>query len=170
MTMQASSLPPREQIAATLNHLDHVLPGQAPLHHFVHHNTLHGFQHLPFGQALAEFEALTGIHCYMPEEQSRNLYRLGRIDEIDLAAAFAQCPDLEPEHPVCALQDRTITRQTIYRIALLFNLQALSVSQLNWQLEELAALDKIQSDVPEPIRLQLLASGPNIVRRLWENI
>lgn len=170
MTMHDSSLPPREQIASTLNHLDHVLPGQAPILDFVHHNTLHGFQHLPFDQALAEFEALTGIHGYLPEDQNRNFYRQGRIDENDLAAAFAQSPDLQPEQRVCAVQNKIVTRQDIYRIALLFDLQAVSVSQLNWRIEELAALDKVQTDVPEPVRQQLLASGANVVRRLWESI
>ncbi|MFZ2406612.1 MAG: DUF2309 domain-containing protein [Methylobacter sp.] len=165
--MQESSLNLRERIATALNHLDHVLPGQAPILDFVHHNTLHGFQHLPFDEALAEFEALTGIGCYLPEARNRDFYRQGRIDEDDLAAAFAQYPSLQAEQIVCALKDKAVTRQAIYRIALLFDLQAVSVSQLNWQIEELAALDKVQGDVPEPVRQQLPAGG---VRHLWENI
>ncbi len=160
----------REQIITALNHLDHVLPGQAPILDFVHHNTLHGFQHRSFDEALAEFEALTGIFCYLPEQQNRDFYRQGRIDEDDLSAVFAQCPDLLAEQIVCALNDKRITRQDIYRIALLFELQPVSVSQLNWQIEELAALDVAQADVPELICQNLLTSDSNAIRSLWTSI
>ncbi|MDO9424410.1 MAG: DUF2309 domain-containing protein [Methylobacter sp.] len=168
--MQETPLLLREQITAALNHLDHVLPGQAPILDFVHHNTLHGFQHLPFDRALAEFEALTGIGGYAPETQNRDFYRQGRIGDGDLSAAFAQCPNLQAEQSVCRLKDKTITRQAIYRIALLFDLQAVSVSQLNWHIEELGALDTVQADVPESVRQQLLAADGNVIRPLWENI
>ncbi len=165
--MEESPLKLRERITTALNHLDCVLPGQPPILGFVHHNTLHGFQHLPFDQALAEFEALTGISGYIPETKSRDFYRQGRINDGDLSAAFAQCPDLQIEQLVCKLKDSTITRHAVYRIALLFDLQAVSVSQLNWQIEELAALTAVQADVPESVRRQLPAGA---IRPLWESI
>ncbi len=163
----------REQIIAALNHLDHVLPGQAPIHDFVHHNTLHGFQHLPFEQALAAFEDLTGIYAYLPEAQNRDIYRQGRINDLDLDAALAQYPSLQAEQIVCTLKDRIITRKDLYKIALLFDLQGLNVSQLNWHTQELGALDKIQADVPESVRRQLFADDThqgNVIKQLWESI
>ncbi|SCY02736.1 DUF2309 domain-containing protein [Nitrosospira sp. Nsp13] len=168
---QASS--PRERITAALNHLDHVLPGQAPILNFVHHNTLHGFQHLPFEDALAAFEALTGIRGYLPETQSRAFYWQGRIDDSDILAALAHDPRLEADTIICTVKDKTIRRKDLYRIALLFDLQSLSVSQLNWQIEELQALDTVQTDVPEEAREQLLADSAhsdNIITQLWESI
>ncbi|MEY3289771.1 MAG: hypothetical protein RLZZ419_2013 [Pseudomonadota bacterium] len=174
--MQESSLiftNRREQIISALNHLDHILPGQAPILDFVHHNTLHGFQHLPFEAALAEFSLLTGISAYLPETQSRLFYQQGRINDSDLNATLAKCPNLKTEQTVCTLSNRVITRNDLYRIALLFNLTGITVSQLNWQIEELGALNTVQIDVPQPIRSQLFAGDTRqgtIIKELWESI
>lgn len=173
MQAKPEFLDKREQVTAILDHLDHVLPGQAPILDFVHHNTLHGYQHLPFEEALAESEKMTGIKGYLPEEQSRSFYWQGRINDQDISAVLAHDPKLRAEEIVYQSDDLTIQRKDIYRIALLYDLQALTVSQLNWQIEEMGALNVLQADVAEPARRRLMNSGVDqgsVVRQLWESI
>lgn len=168
------SLDKRGQIIAALNHLDHVLPGQGPIHEFVHHNTIHGFQHLPFEKALAEVEELTGIYGYLPESQNRNLFQQGRINNDDLLAALAHDPELHADQVIYQSSGLNITRKDIYRVALLYELDAITISQLKWQIEELNALNKFQTDIPSQIRNQILGDDAtketNVIQSLWESI
>lgn len=163
----------REQIIAAVNLLDHILPGQAPILDFVHHNTLHGFQHLPFEEALATYEELTGISGYLPESQNRAFYQQGRITHENLSKAIAKHADLLGEEVICSIQEATIRRKDIYTIALLFDLEGITISQLNWQIEEFNALNKTQADIPETARKQLFAKNAHqatVIKELWQSI
>lgn len=62
-----------------LHHLKHFLPAQAPLMDFVHHNTLHAFQELPFHRALQRANELLGYQVYLTLEEFRNMYTQNRI-------------------------------------------------------------------------------------------
>lgn len=132
----------RHGIVEAIRHLDHVLPGQAPIHDFVHHNTLHGFEHLPFEQALAEFSALTGIDCYWPAARFRDLYRQGRIDDDDIDSILERQFQLSARPPVCRVGDKCVTALQLYRLGLLGNLSVISPAQWHWQVDELGVLQQ----------------------------
>ncbi len=141
----------RQIIQDALHHLDHVLPGQAPIHDFVHHNTLHGFQHLPFEQALREFSSLTGIGCYLPAAQFRALYAEGRIDDDDLNTVLEKQFPGAGETPLSEINGLSITRLQLYRLALLCDLPVPSPAQLDWQIHEAAVLERAEAGA-EPAR------------------
>ncbi|MFZ1861944.1 MAG: putative inorganic carbon transporter subunit DabA, partial [Candidatus Competibacter sp.] len=152
-------LTPRHIVEHAIAHLDHVLPAQAPILNFVHHNTLHGYQHLPFEEALAAAEALTGIHPYLPDTAFRKLFRADRIVAADLDAVFARRPELEIDRVLARTGDRAIHRGEVLRIALVYGVEPLALSELIWRIEELQATRQFAEDVPEPARQRLLASA-----------
>jgi uncharacterized protein YbcC (UPF0753/DUF2309 family) len=165
----------RQQIREVIRHLEHLLPGQAPIKGFVHHNTLHGFEHLPFSEALAEANRITGHYGYLSPEQFRALFASGRIDRNDLEQALIETPGLEPDQ---VLLDGAppLTRGHVYRVALLHALPGLTPCQLSWQMEEMGALSRLQEDLPGPVRQRLLAAAaaegrqdePAAVADLWD--
>ena len=86
-----------KDVLERLSHrLERVLPAQAPIQDFVHHNTLHGFQRLPFREAVAAAEAVNGIHGFLPLPRFREQFRAGRIDLSDINEALDETPELAP--------------------------------------------------------------------------
>lgn len=64
-----------------LHKLSHYLPAQNPLKDFVHHNTLHAFQHLPFHEALQKATNVFGYKTYLSIEDFREKYLSGKISK-----------------------------------------------------------------------------------------
>jgi uncharacterized protein len=157
----------RELILSALAHINHVLPAQAPIQDFVHHNTLHGYQHLSFEQALADNYALTGIYGYLPEARYRQFYAQGRVNQHDIATALANNPVLQVEKTVFTAGGKDIKHHDIFSVALLVDLSPINVSQFIWQVEELNALTSVQADVPASIAHSYTAHN---IRALWEAI
>jgi uncharacterized protein YbcC (UPF0753/DUF2309 family) len=165
----------RTLLRQVIAHLEHLLPAQAAIKDFVHHNTLHGFQQLPFPQALAAAHEVTGAFGYLPEEQFRACYRDGRISRNDLVEVLAADPDLDAGEDFLEASGRLLKCRDILLAALLHPLKTITSCQLNWQIEELDALAAFQPDVDAPSRTRLLNAArehgqldePAAITDLW---
>jgi uncharacterized protein YbcC (UPF0753/DUF2309 family) len=80
-----------------IHELKHFLPAQAPLMDFVHHNTLHAFQKLPFHEALETAHVKLGYQVYFPLETFRALHQNGRISDEIIDRTIAQKKGKEQE-------------------------------------------------------------------------
>jgi len=122
---------------------------------FVHHNTLHGLQHQPFEQAVAEGERLLGGRGYEPVERGRARYQAGRITDADLEAAFAARAEFGPAEVLGTVGGRTVTDAEIRRLHLLYGASAVPAAVLR------AAMSgghpgRVAAEVPTSARERLL--------------
>lgn len=145
------------KLQAALSHAGHYLPAQAPLEVFVHHNTLHAFQHLPFHAALAEASRKLGARCYLPEEAYRAAFEKGRITEADVRAALTRMgPALEAqEQTQRAFENWPAQLPPLAELCLLIQLKGLretSPAGLSWLITEMAADRRFRPDLPPAVR------------------
>lgn len=157
---------PRQRLEQAIAELDHLLPGQAPILNFVHHNTLHGYQHLPMPEALEEAEKLTGIRGFLPEADYRRFFQQGRILAEDLDAVLTDALGAEAETVTAQAGERRVPRREIGRIALLCELEPLAESQLDWRIHQQGALARWQPGAEA--HYVDSGAGPAAVRALWD--
>src|SRR5262245_4530833 len=96
-----------DRLRTAVEDASHLLPKQGPIGVFVHHTTLHAFQHLGFEQAVLEAAQLFGAEPYMSEAAYRAELARGRIQFADIDAVL----DSEPE----ALVFPRLTRGSLRR-------------------------------------------------------
>jgi len=167
----------REQLLEAIAHLEHVLPGQAPIRDFVHHNTLHGLQHLDFTEAIAESFRVTGANGFLPHEKYREFYKAGRIDDVDIDHVLDEDESLSSDEVIASIGGRELTRKEVYRSGLLYDFKPLTRSQLHWLIEEKNVLCRFQSDIDDRQRKQLieaagkhgLSSEAEVIDELWNS-
>lgn len=64
-----------------LHGLKHYLPSQQALKDFIHHNSLHAFQHMKFYDAIFKASKIFGFQVSLQLPEFRQLYKTGRIRE-----------------------------------------------------------------------------------------
>src|SRR5437588_8481782 len=72
-------LAPEARLKHAIDHAGHLLPAQGPITVFIHHNTLHAFEELPFTAAVEKGARVFGCQPYLSEDRYRAELSRGRI-------------------------------------------------------------------------------------------
>jgi len=151
-----------------LGHLEHYLPAQKPLEAFVHHNTLHSFEHLPFNEAVETAAKLFGAEPYMTEEAFREAWQNGRILERDLDTVLEQHVADEEIH----LAGQSLPLREVVRAWMLGMPEEDGGTTLQWRLEETDEIMEYPSWLPRHAFERLSGAGPAHVQQpaLWQAV
>ncbi len=156
----ATTTDPRESLRRALAEAAHLLPAQGPIQVFVHHNTLHALQHLPFHDAIAQACSELETHGYLTEAEYRAEHAKGRITDEDLIAALEE--QVESDGDLARIGP--LGQRDIQLIALRHPLEVQSEAGLAWQLEERRALERMRADVPPDARVTFLERSTKWLR------
>jgi uncharacterized protein len=83
--------------AHVIHELKHYLPSQQALKDFIHHNSLHAFQHTKFFDAIFKASKIFGFQVHLQLPEYRALYKSGRIREDILQQLIAGKPGTAAE-------------------------------------------------------------------------
>ncbi|MBT9588724.1 DUF2309 domain-containing protein [bacterium] len=138
-----------QKIQISVDQASKVLPAQGPLGVFVHHNTLHSYEGLPFEEAVVQASKLLKCQPFMPEAWYRDEYRRGRIVDLDLQTIVAE-RTIEGVHFAKPNGLREL------RLALLrYPLHQVDGAALRWHLNETGALWRFRQEIDVRLRQRM---------------
>jgi uncharacterized protein YbcC (UPF0753/DUF2309 family) len=153
---EASSTPDRRE--SGLSHLEHViehaahlLPAQGPITVFIHHNTLHALEDLPFDEAVKKGSRVFGCQPYLPEDQYRQHLARGRIRPEDISSVLLE--DLGNAGDV--LIGMFGTRYHLRLAMLEHPPRQAPDAELRWFVAQTDALRRFQEGVPADVRQRM---------------
>jgi uncharacterized protein YbcC (UPF0753/DUF2309 family) len=155
-----------ERLVSMVNALAQLLPAQGPLTVFVHHNTLHALEHLPFADAVREAQVLYGARAYMDQATFLAHYRTGRIRERDLKRALDLSLFDSSRQPLCL----GLSERKVRELAVRHHVQHLPAAEVAYQIDEGDALREPREDAPSLFTRALgdPEQWPRQLRALWK--
>jgi uncharacterized protein YbcC (UPF0753/DUF2309 family) len=136
-----------------IDHAAHLLPAQGPITVFIHHNTLHAFEDLPFSEAVAKASKVFGCEPYLKEDRYRAELGRGRIRFNELEEVLRE--DLQ-ERADEQITPR-FTRFQLRRTMLCNQILGGATEQLLWFVAETDALRKLRKEISESERSQIIS-------------
>ncbi|MEB2286186.1 MAG: DUF2309 domain-containing protein [Myxococcales bacterium] len=169
----AAAVEPPHSLARVVDSLAHLLPAQGPISIFIHHNTLHAYEDLPFETAVETAAAELGREPYLSEARYRDKLASGRIRARDVAELIDEQLGVRAAEQVAG-----VPRGDLWRAIALHGVPSASGRELAWVLAETDALTRFRADVPASARSAFAdlrdSSDPEgergecrNVRRLW---
>ena len=152
---------PDHPLMRMIDRLAHLLPAQGPISIFIHHNTLHAFEHLPFEEAVEHAAIRLGREPYLAESRYRDKLASGRIRPKDVEALLVEQLGASAAEDVAGVGSRL----DLWRAVVLHGIPAAAGRELSWILEETEALARFRTDVPASAR-----SASTAVRELNDRV
>lgn len=142
-----------EHIAHALEHAAHYLPAQSPISLFVHHNTLHAFQHMPFHQAVLKAGELLNANAYVSTTRFRQLMAQGKFEDQDIEQVLDDYNAITPEPSTAPYHELEIDDRALRYCWLTRNIEPTTPQALDWQLHEQHLLDRLPEDTLNAARI-----------------
>jgi uncharacterized protein YbcC (UPF0753/DUF2309 family) len=169
--MRTEISPPDHCLMRTIDRLARLLPAQGPISIFIHHNTLHAFEHLPFEEAVEHAAVRLGREPYLAEPRYRDKLASGRIRPKDVEALLVEALGATANEDVAGVGSRL----DLWRAVVLHGIPAVAGRELSWIVEETDALARFRTDLPAsaraavaPVReLNDRTAERQAVSRLW---
>jgi uncharacterized protein YbcC (UPF0753/DUF2309 family) len=152
---------PDDFLTRVIDQLAHLLPAQGPISIFIHHNTLHAFEHMPFEEAVEHAAEQLGCEPFLSESRYRDKLASGRILAKDVEALIDHQLGTAGSSEVAGAG----SRRDLWRAVVLHGIPAAKGHELAWILEETEALSRFRTDVPANAR-----STATVVRELDERL
>jgi uncharacterized protein YbcC (UPF0753/DUF2309 family) len=163
---------PAHPLTRVIDQLAPLLPAQGPISIFIHHNTLHAFEHLPFEEAVEHAAMRLGREPFLAESRYRDKLASGRIRPRDVEALLREQLGASASEDVAGVGSRL----EIWRSVVLHGIPDATGRELSWILEETEALSRFRTDVPASARSAWVAlrelndrvdDEREAVHRLW---
>lgn len=132
----------------SIEHAAHLLPAQGPIKVFVHHNTLHSMEDLPFDRAVLEGAKTFGCQPYLSENRYREFLQRGRIRPDDLQAIVRRDLGDQGSTKVVGLS----SRHDIRMMMLEHPLRSAPTAELRWLVAETDALNRFRPEASSAAR------------------
>lgn len=152
---------PSRLLRHAIDQAAHLLPAQGPITVFIHHNTLHAFEDMPFDQAVRHGAMVFGCEPYLPERAYRDAVTTGRIRPDDLLAVLEDDLGLKAIDGIARLVSRIDLRLAMLQ----YPLRTGPTEELLWFVAMTDALRRVREVASVAAKQKLIAETRRWVMR-----